>query len=494
MSSLERISTNYDNTLLVEIEKEDLPETSKELPLDILKKILSYLDKTSMQSASQITKHWNHAFLDLTKQIELSKIQKFRNFLSNNSNTSYITQREELFSAGKMAQIFDSEKNLTQVKSSICELKEDILKILKDIDIQDLCKLNILFKDEVKPKLFEEDIFELAQINQRIDQANLKECAEKDRLLWDISKELTKDGYFDKAIEVAHMISKDKSFALFEIFNQLMKENNIGKATEVVKKIYADDKDPHYIRLIQNKFLECGYFDKAAEVAHMLPDEKQKFAALLNICNQSIEKGLIDKAIEVANTIPDNEKNSTFYYICNQLVEKGSIDKSIEVANTIPSDFKKNDAFSCICKKLIEKDYLDKAIEIAHIISDNPLKHEVIMNSVDKLLESNNINKIMEIVNTFSENPIKFCVLKKSIDKLVESNLIDKAIEVAYMTLSMAPSDNIQKALAFYNLCNQLIEKDYINEAKEIANTMPNEDVKKVIFMLISDHTSHEMS
>lgn len=335
--------------------KEEVKEglIDKALPTEMFEKCLSYLDGLNLQQANSVSRLWSERAIDTAKHEEFSKIKDFATFICENLKASDANPIKELFEVKNENKILNSV-NLIQVKTSIHELKEKFLNILKNVDEEDLNKLEQLSKDTVKPKFFE-NVFSMAGIYKKIDQANHKPS----------------DGQRD--------------FALYQILNDVVKSDNVSEIIEVVNMIPDKENKNRTFEKICQVLTKRGDLDKAIEVANMISDADNKGSALQDLPKKLAKNGNLDKAIEIANMIPDTDsgkgrhiRNLAFQDISGVLAQRGDIDKAIQVANMVP-DSDRGDALEVISRILLELNGdIDKAIEVANMIPDKDSRDSIL--------------------------------------------------------------------------------------------------------------------
>lgn len=116
------------------------------LPNEVFLKIISHLDGLDRRQANLVSRRWSGAVLDSAKREEFAKIKGFANFLGKHlQKQNNVDQGKKLFGIANDTKILDSVK-LTQVKSTIYEVKENFIKILKDLKEDELKNLGIVKK------------------------------------------------------------------------------------------------------------------------------------------------------------------------------------------------------------------------------------------------------------------------------------------------------------------------------------------------------------
>ena len=140
--------------------KKEEVSIDKALPADIFQVVFSFLGKEDIQNASLASRSLQQDVISSTKYNANISTTNFKKFLINNlSQTSYPNHTQRLIEWNK--KIFHSEKNLIEVENSIPKIKEKFCNTLKDLDEQELIKLETLFRKNFKEPVFFKEIFEL---------------------------------------------------------------------------------------------------------------------------------------------------------------------------------------------------------------------------------------------------------------------------------------------------------------------------------------------
>ncbi|MEX0961450.1 MAG: F-box protein [Simkaniaceae bacterium] len=333
-----------------------------EIPPEILSIILSKLDNKSIENASTVCRHWKEISLDVAHRAQSSAIEAYVNSIRNElKEQSYADQLLEINSNIKN---FKSE-NLIEINSFVKKQKNLLINILKDLEEDDLKRLEELVEKQPTPKFFG-NLFTLAKLYRQIDLAKQSpDNFTKSKALQDISEELANNGNFEKstevalkAVEFALMIPDNDSckfMALKNIPENLAKNGDFEKAVEVALMIPNSWAKSKALQNISEVLKENGDFEKAVEVALMIPNSWAKSKALQNISEVLKENGDFEKAVEVALMIPNNwVKSLVLKNISENLTKNGDFEKAIEVALMIPDNFTKSKALQAIPKKAKE--------------------------------------------------------------------------------------------------------------------------------------------
>ena len=290
------------------------------LPIHLFEEILSYLNVLDTQSASQVSKLWNVSAIDTAKHEELVEINKFIKFICGNIEESSYPTQIKDLRALIGDKKILNAVNLNQVKYSALEIREKILNVLKDLDNKVLSALEKL-SINLKNPVFFQNVFELARIYRNADEIKeLDEGIEKDRALKLVYMELLENRCFDKALEVANLMPLER------------------------------EKDLAFLG-IGIELLKRGYFDKALKITDLITDKWEKSSFLKRVGEALLKNGHLGKTLEVANLITqEQEKCEILESLSKAWTEKGNFDKALEVANLITSEQLKSYALEDIKK------------------------------------------------------------------------------------------------------------------------------------------------
>lgn len=236
------------------------------LPLEIFKKILSFLDDADMEQAALVNHFWMECVVSVAKSEEFSKISQLAEFIGKPLEKKAM----------------EEAVNLLQVKSSILNYKEDILMALKNLDEYDLKKTGKIFRDRIK---FFENIFSLASLYKKLDDTSqVPDVCVREYVFVNISERLVEEGCIDKAIAVIEQITDrlTRKSAFRNIFKKLIQSDNIAKAISAVNRMPNGIKKNFIYRYIIDLLIERGNMQRVIEVANMIADTEAR-AELLQL-------------------------------------------------------------------------------------------------------------------------------------------------------------------------------------------------------------------
>ena len=217
-----------------------------------------------------------------------------------------------------------------------------------------------------------------------------------------ISISLAKNGYIDKAIEVAGWIlNQDIKLRAFQgISNSLALVGNIDRALEIATTMISDQEiKSEALKDISRAIVRLGNIDRAVEIAMMIPVQYIKSQALQNISSALLEASNIDKAIEVVALIPDqivrlqegnaNPRAFVLIDISRALTQVDEIDRAIEVIGLTSDQSSKGVALQLISEYLTAKGNFERGIAVAMLISNVGDRDRIIENIHEAQLADN---------------------------------------------------------------------------------------------------------
>lgn len=418
-------------------EEKIVKDSTMEVPQELIQHIFSYLDPKDAIPGVCVSNMWKAALVTKAKREQGDLLINFIKFIKISIESKEHPETIEKLDSyiAKLPNLNDI--SLLHVKNSLDSIFDDLIQCLLGIVGQPLEHIEKYCREEKIPMGF----------SDFIPMFKLVEAGQKDSSLKNIVDLLLKNRRFDRALEVALMISEEpyKAPALLNIIRATLKEGKIEKAHELSSQIpdspYYGYKANAYVSIIQallskKRFAEAinmsssevfnyynSYTHKAMAIENIidalyknekledalkmaleLPIIIDKAFALQKVVNAPLKDGNIDKALELASTIPSDKdlvhyKAKAFKTIVMALLEGGNIDKAIKVALMIPHDATNAKALEAIVKVLLKDGNIDKAIEVAKIIPLNDYKSSAFFNVVKAFLENGDITKANEVAS-----------------------------------------------------------------------------------------------
>lgn len=177
--------------------------TEKKLPKEIEQYILSFLGPRDLQAAAKVSKNFKILSINTAKQIEISLLHEFANFLEQHTGNDQIMK---ICSLGEKS--LSNCASLIALKSTNLDIKEKIANILKNLEREDFPRLKNLSKSLNKSPFFH-NVFYLAALYQQIERTEkLEPSPDRDGDFSIICELLSKKGgNLARAVEVASKIS-----------------------------------------------------------------------------------------------------------------------------------------------------------------------------------------------------------------------------------------------------------------------------------------------
>lgn len=340
---------------------------NKQLPSEVLSLALNLLNPKDEATARGVCRRWNENFLASDKK-EFVQLEQFIGFvtetLDQENNAIQIFMLERLTSDKKVL----NTVSLQQIKMSVSDLKENILNVLKDLEEEELKKLEEKASEKKKMQFYHE-IFDLVRIYKKIDEAK-KGILDKSALYASLLRscdELISKGAIDKALEIAKTIPDEepKKTLFFEsALEKLVSKKDVSSVTKLMLHVLYgkktnDDKQTVCALYIQ-KLMEGGLHEAAAEINEFNLAVHLQYYELLSESFLRLKQ--YDLALNAVRKIP-----SKGYY---------------------SRDFSKNSQYKKIALALLGKDN-DKAMKVAKCVKDE--KHKYYMyHEMSEFFRNNN--------------------------------------------------------------------------------------------------------
>jgi hypothetical protein len=198
--------------------------TEKKLPKELEQYILSFLGPRDLQSAVQVSKNFKILSINTAKQIEISFLHEFANFLEQHIGNDQIIK---ICSLGEKN--LSNCASLSALKSTNLDLKEEIIDILKTLDKEELLRLKAGSKTLVKSEFFSNMLFLTALYRQMDKLEELDPSPIRDKEFVIICTQLCrKGGNLAKAAEAASKISDESTRTkILEVIDKAKPRNEI---------------------------------------------------------------------------------------------------------------------------------------------------------------------------------------------------------------------------------------------------------------------------
>ncbi len=294
----------------------------------------------------------------------------------------------------------------------------------------------------------------------------------------DISSVLTKKGnltesenLMNKALELAKQISyeEDKCDAKYKISKELCKQGKFDKAFSCADSISDYWNKSYAFKEISIEMFKLGKFDDAETYANKITDEYVRSIYEKEISIEMIRMGKLEDGLKIANNIKeDSDRILAMLEISSILKEQGIEEKYFEVnqkcldfANNINSEYWKSISLKSICTQLLKQEKIDLALEITFTLA-------------------NDVNKITSLAKIST-------ILFKKFQK-------DKSNELISLTLEITNSlkNDSDKNIAFNDLAKELAIQSKWTKVEEVVNKISLKEQRQSCWRIISQSILEE--
>lgn len=289
---------------------------------------------------------------------------------------------------------------------------EEIKKLLEKKEFGEAIKqTNSIIDDFWKANVLREILSELLTMNNyseyhkdtlidEIIEVIMRMNKNRYRTLKDVSIILVKAQLFEKAIEIANLISRTeyKVEALKIISDKLISSKNVdinknnlfSRLIFIATKIRIKEFKMKALKHLVEKQIEEHNFNEAIKLTEKMDDRKTKELSLSDIACGLANIENYTKALEVAKLVRKAERKVFILHnISVNMSKSREFEMAIETTNLIKDDFWKSDALMHISIELTNNNNFEKAHEIAESIDDNLKKKRAYKHITKKRLYNN---------------------------------------------------------------------------------------------------------
>jgi len=337
----------------------------------------------------------------------------------------------------------------------------------------------------------------------------------KCKALCEISKELAKQGKFEKSLECANIITDDwyKSKALRTMSSELIKQRKFEEGTSIMEESIESENriTNNYNRskslsIISSELIVQGKFEEGISImqesiggAYNITSDFYRTLTLMNISTElakqsefrkitsvlliSLEylKWIIDdfdksqaliviaseltkqrkfeeaafimqESVEYANRLPDYHKNGALSEISSELAKQGKFEKSLECANIITDDWYKSRALMTISNELTKKGEFENSLECSKIITDDYYRNRTLMTISTEYTKLGKFEEGTSIMDESIENAKRII------------NNYDRSKSLCIISSELAKQGNFEKGTSLMQEsieCAKKIENNY---------------------------------
>lgn len=284
------------------------------IPNEVGMMILENLQNQDISSAASVNKIWNITIASIKSPIDRKKTNDFIKFLIENiDNDKYDKQINKLLIFQQKIDLFFIVSSFGELKNKIYDSIIFILKVITELDIEDLKQIKYLSEDKNIPFVFKKTI-DLGLLYKNFDVktgAYFKELVkyqnpeEKEMYTYKFPKSTIEDAI--KEFNRVHLIQISNG-GTFKYPWEIFLRDLVKRHAEILSLI--------------------GHMDKADDYAALLKDEGLQKSFYQSMCFIFVESRQYEKALEVTNIIKNQEfRKQIQKEIFSKLVDNGDIDK-----------------------------------------------------------------------------------------------------------------------------------------------------------------------
>lgn len=431
-------------------EKDEKQNCLEKLPDELLVIIFSHLDVINMESTVLVNKKWKHISIDIARKKEFNLLQNFVQLLNKKlGNQICEGQRKQILGIDN-SKLLEC-RSLLEVESSVKELKNSILDVLK---------------------LNEEDINDHSAFFETLAEVALL------LINWDCFSSSS----VDIALDIIDLIDDDSIFcaAHIELALQLI---DIGDSEGAIYTIDVIDEDSIFLKIITEvalKLANRGDVDTVLDIADLIEKDITYSEILSKISLKVLENCLID--------LHEDDKPEKINHV-------------LEIANNISIDMIQSQTYSDISLKLYNMCFnkilwIDKAIAVASKISINYIQSDTLSQiSLGLMIFDKDFSKAKEAAKEISSIIGRGKAFREIIQELARVNL-NQAVETMKELFSISHMTGLED-LKFYekhawrDICQVLTEAGHIDKAKEIASKITDPGLQWLVFGEILNKKFH---
>lgn len=415
------------------------------LPLELFQLILSNLKPDDYQESNTICKLWNVALINNAKQQQLDSIKDFAEWVNLILADDHQEIQKNLNEVVTGTEIFES---MSLLKVKMFDLSEEIILILKNLDLDVLKYLEFEARTDKKPKYFKDLLFltisyKKIEIEIKIAETKSSHQWKKSDPLAYLFDELITQGFKSQALLMMKLLADDgaKNF-IYKIVNK--NQNQIllphlpfdalttlfsfldaktWQKTVLVNKLWS-------VSTIEGAKIKetCemeNFIEKLADNLDTHPDQKNqlKNAALKsNIIMQSttlldirpLKTFLKENTLIILKTLKVKDLHELNLKIGkSKLFSLAHIYKRIDTAMQTPYDDVKSHQLKNICLDMVRTCYFDEAINVVKKISVDQDRDDVLVAISDGLVSFDEFNKALTVLGGVSDEKTKTTSIKK---------------------------------------------------------------------------------
>lgn len=510
------------------------PDGWVDISKEIFSEILPKLEKIDLYSAVKVCKLWGIRIVTIVAENEIAAIRELATCIGANVEGD---QRDRIINfSSKTFNPFP--KSLKQMTKATCRIKEELLDVVLELSNLDkiqeslpiaACYAKKFFKTVIYCKRmsvsnlsirFEAQCSVLLQAGLTVKALEMAKKiydeAESDSYLQDIFEILLQEDDLDNALDAAmHMTDAvQRDNALSVISGAFLENGEIAKALHTAENMLIDPTPKHKgfarddaLQDVTQAALKIGDLNLAREAALRISMKIIRDPLLHDIALALVKNGKREDALALARQMIVAGKSSSLLCICRDCLAQGDKDRALEIAMEIPKQITRDEAFADVSEFLLNRDDCDNATEVAKLIVDRlksvmaflliskawlrkgeldkvlvPIKTMFeeckgiengfykIFDELLKRKEEAMLAKIIEVIQAMSDEFEKSSILDVLLCVVVENIKVDRAIEI------------VKKLFSLKRICQALVESGLLDQAIDLAKTIPNSCKKRGVF------------
>ncbi len=430
----------------------------QKLPLDIFKFALKHVGFEDLGSASLVSKYWGYASLEAAKIHQAALLKSFGAFLA---------EKQSELGIDKLTQNVDLSfaKDLPHLKEMLIRVRFELVKILSPLKNEDLKALEISSLMIKKPESFDV-LFCLVRLHEDFVNSgfykssttvgqfcqlgaydfafsSIKEIKNKneyDLALRNMVKEFLKVGDFDRASELAWLITDENIKR--EVVTGFFSSGKIDEGANLVKSFSGYTQKSILAAVPALKMIMEGKFDKAMKIKDSVNKANVNASVTIYVITEVLENTAyklirdanfdeVKRLIAAMGSRSSDVKDRIYEKLAMKYIELDRFDEAVECARLLdPEDSSTGERMTIMNAALCEKGKLDVAgkINAIPITRDNNTRVTVV--SIYEDIFSNNFDHAFQLINT--QQVFTSTILPYLSKKMWEAGLNERAIELAF--------------------------------------------------------------
>lgn len=371
------------------------PQLMKQLPFSVFAEIVSFLDPSDLGGVICGNSRLKVAVIHACCINQLSLVAAVIQSIQIPRFSSF---------PNRVVSLALQMSDLMQLRKHLLQMKQDLVGEMK------LLKKPIL--RSCTPPLLMDNIFELAELERRVEEVSKKDNQEEqDQVFRESSRGLIRIKEVDRAVEVAQSIVDGvlRREALGEASEAFFNNGQWEKGVQIGRLI----SDDVFLSLIDH-CLDDGRPIEAVSFALRIFDEALKGESLQRIIAVFLEQGEWDQSIRVAHRISDSGiRNMVFWNISRSLAYNAQFNRAIEVAYLLSNNGWRNILLFHVSQACLRGRDLDCAIRAAEGMTHFHQKEQLLLDISHAFIENVRFDRAVYVASLISQNCLQRVILEK---------------------------------------------------------------------------------